>query len=148
MQPKDPKSPMSTLKTSLTDECIQNIDDSTNKYAESILENPAIQAGMNNCQRSIFSLWKPTNFDEMWLYITVTLLMGIVNKPQYHMYWTTRHVFATPIFSRLIRRGRYEQLRKMIHFSNPEEEVNTDSLKKHRELIDHLSNVYYENYTP
>ena len=36
----------------------------------------------------------------------------------------------------------------MIHFSNPEEEVNTDSLKKHRELIDHLSNVYYENYTP
>ena len=103
---------------------------------------------MNNSQRAIFSLWKPTNFDEMWLYITVTLLMGIVNKPQYHMYWTTRHVFATPIFSRLMHRGRYEQLRKMIHFSNPEEEVNTDSLKKLRELIDHLSNVYYENYTP
>ena len=26
--------------------------------------------------------------------------------------------------------------------------MNTDSLKKLRELIDHLSNVYYENYTP
>ena len=66
----------------------------------------------------------------MWLYITVTLLMGIVNKPQYHMHWTTRHVFATPIFSRLVHRDRYEQLRKMIHFSNPEEEVNTGRLKK------------------
>ena len=35
----------------------------------------------------------------------------------------------------------------MIHFSDPEEEVNTES-KKLRDLIDHLSNVYYENYTP
>ena len=26
--------------------------------------------------------------------------------------------------------------------------MNIDSLKKLRELIDHLSNVYYENYTP
>ena len=60
---------------------------------------------MNNSQRAIFSLWKQTNFDEMWLYVTVTLLIGIVNKPQYHMYW--RH------------RDRYEQLRKMIHFTNP-----------------------------
>ena len=36
----------------------------------------------------------------------------------------------------------------MIHFSNPEEEVNTGRLKKLWELVDHLSNVYYENYTP
>ena len=59
---------------------------------------------MNNSQRSIFFLWKPTNFNEMWLYITVTLLMGIVNASQYPMHWTCRHVFATPIFSRLMRR--------------------------------------------
>ena len=145
VQPEDPKSPMSILKTFLTDDSIQNIVHSTNKY---VLENPDIQTRTNNSQHSIFSLWKPKNLDEMWLYITLTLLMGIVNKPQYHMYWTTRHVFATPIFSRLICRDRYEQLQKMIHFSNPEEEENTDSLKKLRKLIDHLSNVYYENYNP
>ena len=74
--------------------------------------------------------------------------MDIVDKPQYHMHWTTQHVFATPIFSRLMRQDRYEQLRKMIHFNNSEEEGNTDSLKKLRKLIDHLLNVYYENYTP
>ena len=147
VQPEDPRSPMSIVKTFLTDDCIQNID-STNKYSEILLKNPAIQARMNNNQRSILSLWKPTNFDGMWLYITVTLVMGIVNKPQYHMHWTTQHVFATPIFSRLMRQDRCEQLRKMIYFNNPEQEVNTDSLKKPRELIDHLSNIYYENYTP
>ena len=74
--------------------------------------------------------------------------MGILSKPQYHMYWTSQHVFTTPIFSRLMRRDRCEQLLKMIHFSDPEEEVNTDSLKQLRDLIDHLSNFYYKNYAP
>ena len=69
VQPEDRKSPMSILKTFLTNECIQNVVDSTNKYAEILLENSAIQARMNNSQCSIFSSWKPTNFDEMWLYI-------------------------------------------------------------------------------
>ena len=69
---------MSILKTFLIDECIQNIVDSTNKHAEILLENPHIQARMNNSQHS-------RNFDKMWLYVTVTLLMRIVNKPQYHM---------------------------------------------------------------
>ena len=50
---------------------------------EVLLEYPHIQARMNNSQYSIFSLWKPTNFNEMWVYMTVTLLMDIVNKPQY-----------------------------------------------------------------
>ena len=36
-----------------------------------------------------------------------------------------------------MRKDRFEQLQKMIYFSNPEEEVNTDSLKKLRDLIDH-----------
>ena len=61
---------MSILKTFLS-ECIV---DSTNKYAEILLENPHIQARMNNSQRLIFSL-KRTNFDEMWLYIAVILLI-------------------------------------------------------------------------
>ena len=64
---------MSILKIFLTNECIQNIADSTNKYAEVLLENSAIQGRVNNSQRSIFPLWKPTNFDEMWLYITLLM---------------------------------------------------------------------------
>ena len=45
-------------------------------------------------------------------------------------------------------RDIFEHLRKMIHFSDPAEEVNTDSPKNLRGLIDHLWNVHYENYTP
>ena len=39
---------MSVLKSFLTDECIQNIVDSANRYAEILVENPHIQARMNN----------------------------------------------------------------------------------------------------
>ena len=42
VQPEDTRSPMSVIKTFLSDECIQNIVDSTNKYAESLLKNPHI----------------------------------------------------------------------------------------------------------
>ena len=76
---------MSILKIFLTNECIQNNINSTDKYVEIFLENPHIQAKMNSSQNSNFFLWKPTNFDETWLYVTVTLLMSTVNKPQYHM---------------------------------------------------------------
>ena len=45
---EDPRSSMSILKSFLTDECIQNILDSANRYAEILVENPHIQARMNN----------------------------------------------------------------------------------------------------
>ena len=92
---------MSILKTFLS-ECIQNIVDSTNKYTEILLENLHFQARMNNSQRLMLSL-KLTNFDWMWLYITVTLLMGIVKMPQYHNFQT---YLATSIFSRLMHQDR------------------------------------------
>ena len=109
--PEDCTSPMSILKTFLTDELVQEIVDSTNKYADILKQDPQIQAKMDAYHRSLFNLWKPTNIDEMWIYITITLFMGIVNKPRYSMYWTKRHMFSTPIFTRLMRRDRFEQLR-------------------------------------
>ena len=77
----------------------------TNKYADVIINDPAIQARVAGKHCSVFYLWKNTNKDEMWLYFQVCLIMGVVQKPEYHMYWTRRqHTFATPIFSRLMRR--------------------------------------------
>ena len=64
-------------------------------------------------------------------------MMGIIKKPEYPMYWTTDHIFATPIFSRLMRRARYEQIRKIIHFMERETEDPEDSLAKLREFIDY-----------
>ena len=45
--------------------------------------------------------------------------MGITSKPQIHMYWSTDSILSTPIFPRLMRRDRFEQIRTMIHFTHP-----------------------------
>ena len=84
----------------------------------------------------------------MWLYFGVFLIMGVVEKPEYHMYWKRQHTFATPIFSQLMRRDRFEQLRKMVHFSDPENEDPMDSLRKLRFFLEYFIARYKENYIP
>ena len=51
-----------------------------------MMSDPNIQAQTNTKQRSLFSIWKEMNRDEMWLYICVCLLIGIVHKPNIHAY--------------------------------------------------------------
>ena len=58
-----------------------------------MMSDPNIQAQMNTKQRSLFSIWKETNWDEIWLYICICLLMGIVHKP------TSMHIGHESIFS-------------------------------------------------
>ena len=68
--------------------------------------------------------------------------MGVVQKPEYHMYWTRQHTFAMPIFSRLMRRDQFKQRCKIVHFSDPE---NEDPMGF---FIQYLIARYKENYIP
>jgi len=99
-------------------------------------------------KRSLFNLWKPVTKDEIWVYIAVLGIMGIIGKPQIHMYWTKDCFFSTPIFSRLMRRDRFEQIRKMIHFTCPENEDIEDPLHKLSSFIDLLQQRFQQVYTP
>ena len=74
--------------------------------------------------------------------------MGVVQKPEYHMHWTRQHNFFTPIFSRLMRRDRFEQLHKMVHFSDPENKDSMDSLRKLKFFLEYLIVRYKENDIP
>ena len=148
IQPDDPTSAVSVFKLLFTDELVKLISDSTNSYADILMENPATQEHMDNHQRSLFNSWKPTHVDEMWIYFAVTLLMGITKKPEYHLYWSKQHLFSTPIFHRLMRRDRFEHIRKMIHFCDPYNEDPSDGLRKLRTTMDYLMYKFMNTYTP
>ena len=122
----------------LSDELIDNILNFTNGYAEMMMSDPNIQAQMNTKQRSLFSVWKETNRDEMWLYICICLLMGIIHKPNIDASWSREHIFSTPIFGRLMRRDRFKQFRKMIHFTDPLNKNPDDDLKKLQSFLEYL----------
>ena len=47
-----------------------------------------------------------------------------------------------------MRRDRSEQLRKMVHISDPENENPMDSLRKLRVFLEYLIVRYKENYIP
>ena len=74
--------------------------------------------------------------------------MGVVQKPEYYMYWTRQHTLATPVFSRLMRRDRFDQLRKMVHFSDAENEDPIDCLRKLKFFPEYLNACHKENYIP
>jgi len=106
--PDDVTCPLEVLKLFLTDELIHNIVTHTNKYAQIMKETPEIIEHLNKTKRSVFKLWTPVTFDEMWVFIAILDIMGIVQKPNIAMYWTKDNFFSTPIFTRLMRRDRFE----------------------------------------
>ena len=115
----DPSYPLSVFKTFLTDEIISDLVEYTNIYAQLMIKSSAIQERLNLAQRSMFKLWQNVDIDEIWVHICLLDLMGIIKKPMYHMYWTNDPLFATPIFSMLMPRSCFEQIRSMLRFTPP-----------------------------
>jgi len=109
---------------------------------------PEIQERMEQTERSLFTLWKDITLDELWTYFCMQLIIGVIHEPNYHLYWTKDNIFTTSIFSRFMRCDRFEQIRKMIHFTNPLKEDPTNSLSKMDTFLDALRVKFKDNYTP
>ena len=120
----------------------------TNDYADVITNTPKIEARINKFKKSMFSKWIPTNCDEMWLYLTITLIMSIVQKPESGMYWINNTLFETPIFHCLMSREHFHSLRSMIHFYDVIQYDPDDPLKKLRYFLDKLLEKFKNNYAP
>ena len=91
-------SPLSVLKTFTMIELIEQIVGSTNTYAGMIINIPKIQERISQTKKVCLT-WKPITADECWVYFAVLFLMGIIQKPQFVMYWSQDH---TPILPLLI----------------------------------------------
>ena len=64
------------------------------------------------------------------------------------MYWSKDPLLSTPVFSRLMRRDRFEQIRKMTHFTDPLQEDPNDCLRKLSSFLDLLSESFASLYIP
>ena len=72
--------PPEVLKTFLTDEIIENIVKHTNAYAYLAKQTPAIQEQMKQNKRSLFNLWKGVTKYDIWCYIAIQILMGVIKN--------------------------------------------------------------------
>lgn len=63
------------------------------------------------------------------VFFAVLIFMGIIEKPQFAMYWSQDHFLNSPRFSWLIEGAIFEQISRMIHFVDLLQEDGT-SLSK------------------
>ena len=129
------------MKLFLSGNVISNIIEYTNRYAETMQNLPEIRC-MDESSGSLFSLRRPIYKDELLVYISILLLQGITNKPTNDMCWSKDPFLSTPIFSCLMRRDRFEQIRRMIHFTDPLQEDPEDCLRKLSSFLDLLSESF------
>lgn len=58
----------------------------------------------------------PTKTEEMQIFLCINIIQGILKKPEERMYWTTKDIFATPIFPKLMSLRRYLYIKKIYIF--------------------------------
>ncbi|XP_020298401.1 piggyBac transposable element-derived protein 4-like [Pseudomyrmex gracilis] len=109
----------------------------TNPYQEQNSEGP----------RKNMKSWEPLTVDELRFFLGTTINMGLVQKGAIQNYWSTDPLLKTPIFRKIMRRNRYLQILRFLHFSNNEEIVN-HPLKKLKPVIDDLREKFSNSILP
>ena len=121
---------------------VDNIVQQTNEYgAQFLRDNP------NQKPYSPARKWVPVDRPEMHKFLGLTLLMGLVRKPEMRNYWSTEAIFCTPIFYTIMPREWYLGILRFWHFSDntgaPDpRDRNRDRMYKLRPIIDHLNTKF------
>ena len=66
-------------------------------------------------------LWRDTNKGEMYAFLGLLLLQGIVKKPSLYSYHSTSQLIPTPFGGKCISRDRFAPLLKYLHFTGSED---------------------------
>ncbi|XP_068122252.1 piggyBac transposable element-derived protein 4-like [Hyperolius riggenbachi] len=109
--PCDPN-PLAYLKLFLDEAIIQIIVEETNRYAE---QQPGPFRRFARGKR-----WEPVTQDDIWLFLAILILQGVVGKPRQTSYWSTNRLIATPFFATVMSENRFSLIMKNLHFMNNE----------------------------
>ncbi|XP_065151560.1 activating transcription factor 7-interacting protein 1 isoform X2 [Paramisgurnus dabryanus] len=137
--------PKDFLELFISDLLIQNIVDQTNLYAAQ-----CIHATDGTSQHSRIHSWKPVTVSEMKTFLGLFFLTGIIHKPELDMYWCADEMLATPYFSKVMPRNRFEIIWRFLHFNDTTGRAanDTDMLYEVRPVLDHLVSKFRELYQP
>lgn len=132
--------PLAIFKLFFTNTLMEMITRETNRYAEGLFET----AGKHTRK------WKATTMDEIFVFFSVVVLMGIYPKPDVKTFWTTEAMLETPFFHDMMPRDRFLQILRALHFFNNDdlERGNEDLLYKLRPVVDTLNDRFQSIYTP
>ncbi|CAF1671042.1 unnamed protein product, partial [Adineta ricciae] len=120
-------------------EIMEYIAEETNRYQK--------QNSSPSSEKSHKGKWYATNFQEIYVFIATTMLMGVVQKNRLKDYGSTDPIITTPIFRELFPRDRYLSILRMLHFVNNDEK-KTGKLYKMLPIIRHMQVKFQQFFKP
>lgn len=81
---------------------------------------------------SAVSSCQNTQFEEVYVFLALTMLMARNKKLEISDYWSTDPLLHQTIFGEHMRHDRYLLLLRMLHFSNNDDQILGDRLSKIR----------------
>ncbi|KAM9319543.1 piggyBac transposable element-derived protein 4-like [Gastrophryne carolinensis] len=137
--------PLAYLKLFLTDDIIEKIVTETNRYNEQ-------QSATLHSKFSRNRKWEPVTKEDIWKFLGLILLSGVVGKPLQKWYWTTNKLLATPFFGTIMSECRFSLIMKNLHFTNNEEFDEpthpAPKLKKIWEVYQMILKNFQQSYVP
>lgn len=93
--------------------------------------------------------WRNVSSSEIKNLFGIFILMGQIRKENIKEYWSVDPYLATPIFSKLMSRNRFEQVTRYLHFNdNTKMNENSDRLYKIDPVYKYLTEKFKTVYTP
>ncbi|KAM9307712.1 piggyBac transposable element-derived protein 4-like [Gastrophryne carolinensis] len=137
--------PLAYLRLFLTDDIIEKIVTETNRYNEQ-------QSATLHSKFSRNRKWEPVTKEDIWKFLGLILLSGVVGKPLQKWYWTTNKLLATPFFGTIMSECRFSLIMKNLHFTNNEEFDEAThpapKLKKIWEVYQMIIKNFQQSYVP
>ena len=91
---------------------VQNLVTETNRYA-----HQRIRKLGDRHPNSRLRQWRDTSKEEMLVSVLLVLAMGTVQQPEVRAHWSDHWLFATPGFTKVMARNRFQLQVACLHFS-------------------------------
>ncbi|XP_069176297.1 piggyBac transposable element-derived protein 4-like [Procambarus clarkii] len=121
---------------------VEHLVRETNKYASDLIDEEEL-FDYSRLQR-----WKDTTVGEMYVFLTLCMLMKYCVKHVMDHYWSKDHTVPTPMFGKYMSRDRFAINLGCLHFANDEDRNYDDRLWKVRHVLNELTGKYRDFYVP
>ena len=132
------RTPLDYLQVFFDETLVQRIVDETNLYYSQNLVG----------ERQYMSHWQNASATEMYTFLAITMLTGLMSKERIRDYWSTDPLLSTPILRQCFTRNRYQDILRFLHLANNEDVGSNDRLKKVKPTINNLKHKFSNCVNP
>ena len=132
--------PIDCFTELFSDEILQKLSKIINSFAKI-----KCQLNTNARKHSVYTKWKPLTKAEILCYIAIMIVMGLQPRPEIRDYWSTKDIYHTPWFSKVMTRDEFEAIHHtMVHLSDNDKKKANDKIEPFmNELIHQFQATFY-----